>query len=407
MSENTNIHLSDKLKNLLSKFKKTSNIAYTLSKEKIEMSSLVDNHIDYLSISEEDPTKISYLTKDRIELIKTRNECLWTSPKRFHCKPGSFVLKIFKNASPKDIELFSNQFKSFVSKQEFKFEIVNGESIRKYYGHETYSSQSGSLGASCMKAERCQKYLEIYCKNPNVVKMLIMKNNNDLILGRAILWEFHWENQNYKIMDRIYTSKDEDLSIFFKNWATENGYLYKKHQNWANTFQFEGSDSEIMAGIKLENIQFSYYPYMDTFKWIDLENQIVYNHKPEYFTKNNQNHRLACGPEGLTESPDYLSFDEISRNWGYKLDIIEVDGIMTSSNNCVWSETLDRYILKRDSVWNDELRDNIYADRSRMDIKLISKRLDLLNRSKPDWFKTYGLKKELYSDLYWLPNEAI
>jgi hypothetical protein len=392
------INSSESFRNYLSRFKKTSEIADILHKERIDKDIVLENHIDYISISEGDPTKISYLTKERIELIKSRNECLWTSSKRFHCKPGAFVSKILKDISSKSIESFSNQYKSLATQQEFKFEIVDGAKIKDFYYQESYVSQKGSIGASCMKYEKCKKYFNIYSENPDVVKMLIMKNENDLILGRSLVWNFTWEGVDYKIMDRIYTTKDEELSIFFKNWASDNGYLYKKHQNWSNTLQFEGSESEVRVGIKLKNFTFDYYPYLDTFKWVDFEKGILYNYLPNYFKRENKYHRLSCGPEGYTEWADYLSFDEIDRNWGYKGDIINVDGIMTSIGNCVYSETFDKYILKKDSIWSAELRDYIYSDRLKIDINLIKKRLNLLNKPFSEWIvNMYGPQK---NDIY-------
>jgi hypothetical protein len=261
-------------------------------------------------------------------------------------------------------------------------EIVEGDKISEYYGYETYASQRGSLGASCMKYEKCKNYFQIYSKNPQNIKMLIMRDSRDLILGRALLWNFTWESKEYKMMDRIYTVKDEDLSIFFKNWATENGYLYKKNQNWTNTLQWEGSESEIKVGIGIENIEFDFYPYLDTFKWVDFEKKIIYNYLPDYFTTENKYHRTMSIPEGYCEWSDYLALDEISRCWSYKADILNIDGVMTSTNNCVWSDTLNKYILKRDSIWSEQLRDNIYIDKEKMDVDLVKARLEFLNRPR-------------------------
>jgi hypothetical protein len=45
------------------------------------------------------------------------------------------------------------------------------------------------------------------------------------LLGRAILWDL----DSIKLMDRIYTTNDEDLQFHFK-WGTENGFLYKANK---------------------------------------------------------------------------------------------------------------------------------------------------------------------------------
>ena len=384
------INSSEKFKKFLTEFRKTSEIADLLSKERIPKDLIIDNNVDYISISEDDSTKISYLTQERINLVKSLNECLWTSKKRFHCKPGSFISKILKDANPKDVETFSNQFKSLSTKQDLRFEIVEGENLREYYHEGKYASQKGSLGSSCMKYDKCQKYFDIYVENPTVVKMLVMKNAKDLIVGRALLWNFSWEGKDYKIMDRIYTAKDEEFSMFFKNWALENGYFHKKHQNWANTLQFQEVESEIRVGIQLDKFTFLKYPYLDTFKWIDMEKGILYNYLPDYFKRENYNHKLICTPEGYTEWPDYLAFDEIDRCWSYRGDIIDVDGVRTGVYNCAWSETMNKYILKSKSTYSNHLKDYIYSDMSLMDPNLIKERINYLYKGRLEDIKAFA-----------------
>ena len=48
------------------------------------------------------------------------------------------------------------------------------------------------------------------------------------IKGRAILWDAKINNENVKFMDRIYTTKDNDVELF-KQYAEKNGYWYKKY----------------------------------------------------------------------------------------------------------------------------------------------------------------------------------
>ncbi len=394
------INSSVEFRNFLNKFIRTSEIARILSNERIYKEILIDNHVDYLSISESDSSKISYLTPERIKLLASRGECLWTSPSRFCCKPGSFVSKILSGMDPKSIESFSNQYRSLSLEEEFKFEILKGESIRDSYFESKYASQSGSLGISCMKYEKCQRYFSIYEKNKSV-SMLCMINKNGLIIGRSILWDFTWNSKDYKIMDRIYTIKDESYSHYFKNWAHDNGYVYKKYQNWANSLQFEGVGSipELKVGIPLEESIFTFYPYMDTFKWLDTKDNILYNHIPESMSDtsgSSDRYKCLTLPDGYTSGIDYLAFDDIERNWIYKGDSIVVNSlsgyIRTSVHNCCWSEILSSHILSSESIWREDLRDNIYSDLSRMDPDQIKLRLDQMTKSKksPKYQELWG-----------------
>ena len=100
-----------------------------------------------------------------------------------------------------------------------------------------------------------------------------MLNTSGKIMGRALLW-----NLETKIMDRIYTTNDEQLSFYFKKWASENGYLFRSQQNWFNSLQFEKSGSQkklLRIEVKLKNSDFRYYPYMDTFKFFNPDQQLL------------------------------------------------------------------------------------------------------------------------------------
>ena len=100
----SDIHISDKLRDLLTQFQSESEVASKLLHRRIENSLLVEDHVNFISISDSDNTKISYLTSERIEQIKVdTNLDYWTTKKRFHCKPGEFVQKMFTDISQKEI----------------------------------------------------------------------------------------------------------------------------------------------------------------------------------------------------------------------------------------------------------------------------------------------------------------
>ncbi len=349
----SDIFISEKFRNLIDQFKDVSQVAKSLILKRASNDILIDNHINYICISESDPTKISYLTPDRISKIESSSlDDYWTSTQRFHCKPGSFIGKILKDISSKEVEKFSNLFKSFSNKQEFSFEVVSGSKIVDYYNYEIYASQNGTLGASCMKYNKCQDYFDLYKKNPDNISMLIMKNPSNFITGRALLWNFTDEisGQSFKIMDRIYTISDE-WEFLFKKWASDNEYLYKSKQNWGNTIQFENNSNpqiELKLGIKIKSFLHKFYPYVDTFKWIDMSNGIIYNYLPDHFKEDSLYHRLLVMADGRYESTRYLGFDELDRNWIYKADLVylEEQKIWTSIGNCRWVDSMGRYVLQ-------------------------------------------------------------
>lgn len=348
------ILLSDKFKSVLSEFESDSIVASLLLKKEHDEDDLVENPISFISISIDDVTKISYMTQDRMSIVNP--EEYWTSSRRFQTKPGVFISKIFKNISAKEVEKFSNLYKSHVSKPKFTFKIVCGESIREYYHYLSYVNDRGSLGVSCMKHDSCQDYLNIYVDNRDTAKMLVMLNDSGGLMGRALLWDF----ESYKIMDRIYTSSDEQLTFHFKRWASENGYLHKSDQNWFNTLFFEQvgqKKQELKLKVKLKFNGYRTYPYMDTFKFIDIDSGDLYNYMPDGVS-----FRTLCSTDGSKYDSNYLKFDSIDKILRYGDDSVFLDyiNIWTSQGNANWSDINNQYILKRDCKYDRVVDDYVF-----------------------------------------------
>ena len=104
------IFVSDELKQFLSQIEHDSYVAHLLLKRRHNKEDLVDNPVNYISLSTQDKTKVSYLTPERIELLT--EDAYWNSTRRFQAKPGAFVSKIFKNVPSREVEKFSNFFRS-------------------------------------------------------------------------------------------------------------------------------------------------------------------------------------------------------------------------------------------------------------------------------------------------------
>jgi len=195
---------------------------------------------------------------------------------RSEVKIGRFVKKILdaflKNnksisVTPSEIEKFINTYMSaivFENDAFNNFEIVSGNEIRRWYDEKSYINDKGQLGNSCMKYNRCSEYFGIYCDNPDVCKLLIFKDNNNKLLGRALLWELM---DGTKYMDRIYTSKDSHIKLFNK-YADKNGYFYNKSIK-------NRLDKQI--SVKLKPIKYNKYPFMDTLTYYLPEKGILTN----------------------------------------------------------------------------------------------------------------------------------
>jgi len=195
--------------------------------------------------------------------------------KKSEVSVGRFVRAILKKANlefkDSDIEDFVYKYRAEVAKLGdvfSRFKLVKGEDIRKYYSHEKYETDKGTLGSSCMRYNRCQEYLDIYVMNPEQCNLVVLMSDDkdDSICGRAILWT---DQDGKKIMDRIYTNRTQDEQLF-KEFAKKNGFYYKRSQNMDEDEPFvspEGEVEHLNTKILLSVNRYNSFPYMDSFKF--------------------------------------------------------------------------------------------------------------------------------------------
>jgi hypothetical protein len=352
----SDIITSHQLDSVLEEMKSNSEVARLLLKSRHSVENFVDNHINYIAISNSDATKISYLTQDRIDSLILKGEDLWTTPKRFHIKPGAFVGKLFKNIPQREVEIFSQLFKNIQTKIEFKFEVISGRDILHYYHKNSYYDEYGSLGNSCMKYDQCQDYLDLYTKNNKQISMLVLLSNNSKLIGRALLWN----QDDIKLMDRIYTIDDERYQYHFKKWADDNGYWYKKEQKWNNSLFFESNGKPIYKEItlKLDYFDFYKFPYMDTFKFLDTSDGTISN------IPRNSNVRTLLSTEGSTYGHDYLTICQKSKLFYTYDDTIYLDylSMRVWAGLTVYSELYNIHILKDDADYDNLINCWIFSD---------------------------------------------
>ena len=175
-----------------------------------------------------------------------------------------------------EIENFVNAFKSTYDFQKSgvgNFELVSGNNILYAYDENTYFSDKGTLGGSCMRYEECQGYLEMYTENDNV-ELLVLWGPSKKVMGRALVWTL---TDGRKFMDRVYYNRDSDLNLF-KKYAEENKFLYKEENNSRANVEVMTPDDDYLKGVnmrlevKVYPIRYSdrtdeKFPYMDTFKY--------------------------------------------------------------------------------------------------------------------------------------------
>ena len=241
-------------------------------------SSHINDEGNYVKRVEDEIDVVSFLPKSKYE--KVENE--WESG-RIKIKIGRFIRKFLTdfsiqnfNINDQMIEKFVNLYKSYFSRDISKLKIVEGEEILKYYLEDNYHSlngnRAGSLWNSCMRQRERNKFMKLYAKNSDKVKMLVFFSDDDKVRARALLWEDVKDHKDpdksYKFMDRIYYVYDHDIN-FFKDWAKENGYLCKWEQSAKTQMLFDegiGEPVKKSLYVSLDKYNMSYYPYLDTFK---------------------------------------------------------------------------------------------------------------------------------------------
>ena len=173
-----------------------------------------------------------------------------------------------------EIETFVNKYKAeidILNDQFNNFELTSGSDIAYWYNSNRYYSDSGTLGNSCMADVNSGRF-DIYCDNPDVCKLLILKQDKSKIKGRALVWKL---SNGDTFMDRVYTNNDNDFELFNK-YAKLNGWKRKKANDSSTDFVVVlPNGEEVDSGslkINIKGGSFYYYPYLDTFCYYYIQN---------------------------------------------------------------------------------------------------------------------------------------
>lgn len=253
---------------------------------------------------------------------------------------GKFVNKVIPNKyDSTKVEEFVNRLKSSKEQSGERFLMVEGEDIGFWYKSENYLEIKGQLGNSCMK-EKPSSYFEIYIKNPEVCKMLVLLEDDKLI-GRALIWKLSGGNSyNLKIesgtyfMDRQYTIKESDVDKF-RAYAVENNMAYKSNNNHHSleSIIYNGNNYNANIRVDIKDLSYGRFPYMDTFRRYDLDNNSLFNDEEK---EDNQGQYILADTGG--------SYEEIESG--------------------IWSEWYDGRISEESAVWSDWADSHLDSDRA-------------------------------------------
>jgi hypothetical protein len=250
---------------------------------------------------------------------------------------GRFIKKLLPGKyKDSEIETFVNLFKSKFLQGDL--EIIEGEDIDWAYWYENYTNLNGTLGSSCMAEKK--GLLKLYTQNPQVCKLLVLKDG-DKVSGRALLWKCKFQNPKIEtdwFMDRVYTNEDLKVNLF-KSWAKKNNAAYKTYNSHHNYESVTWKDVNYTTEIVVENLNIEKiykFPYMDTFKRLDLNNKSLHNDK---------NSTIKYGGCYILEETDG-GFEEVDSGIWSKYHNRYIDG-----DNANYSSGLGSYIEEDESIW--------------------------------------------------------
>ena len=326
----------------------------------------LENNQDYtysfsfLDIADDEST-ISFLNANKYQELpngRGNGDLSWSCSARNEIRSGRLINKIAPFYKPFEIEKWVNSFKAEYknSLKNIKFKVIEGNDIVKFYNGKRYASGNGSLNKSCMRHDGCADWMDLYVKNPDKIKMLILlEGNKEIISGRALLWKLDEPKDNW-LMDRIYVKEDSD-AILFKKHAEKNEWLYKSTQTYDCVKVVKnGEDVSVDMKVHIKG-DYRYFPYIDTIQY--------YNKKDNYLTNIDKEYQLI---------PDMIKLREINgrdsgnENFVYdslNKEFINIEDSMfcfygdgyTHKNNAFFIEEFDEY------SYPSELRYSTYHKR--------------------------------------------
>jgi len=324
---------------------------------------------------------MTYTPKGRMTAVTDdREKWLADNKYRSEIKIGKGLRKIFQNQNIKVpnnvIEYFTNKLKGMYTFTG-KITVVSGSYIRDWYDGNTYATyNTESLGNSCMRHNTCQDYFDIYTENDDKVKMIIALDDENMLIGRAILWD---TDSHGLFCDRIYGTQMTIEAI--KSYAKKLGAYTKYKQSYSDSTIISTTGEAINEDITitLNKGGFQHYPYMDTLKYSDdISNKdeiVLSSDNGEYCLESTDGGpgdnfvTLNCGERVHEDEAryihrygEYYHIDDTVYSEYHNEDIVYDRAISIDNNNdYAWDDSDDFiYIESADSHYHVD--DLVYSD---------------------------------------------
>jgi hypothetical protein len=181
--------------------------------------------LSYFDVVKDKNDMITYLPLDKFKRLESQDDP-YKSRLRQSMKIGKLFRILDDKIIEKDVEKAINGYRAMhdicISNASDNLRLVSGEAIRFWYYEGTYVTGGGRLNSSCMKGKEKGPEMQMFVDNPQDIEMLILTNNDNKLLGRALVWHLT-EPEGSVYMDYIYTRYDKDVELF---------RIYAKQRGW-------------------------------------------------------------------------------------------------------------------------------------------------------------------------------
>ena len=220
---------------------------------------IISPEYNYMDISD-DGKFIEYIANDR--LSRFENGDFWNRELRAKFatkKKIRGVLRALFNCSNDDMDAAIMIY----GKINLEVEVLEGAEIYQVFDSDN-NPDCGTLGESCM-INKDSEYFEIYENN---AKCAIVRDDDGMIILRAMIWELHSNKKRNKIqlLDRIYSENDSFVPLL-QNWAAKNGMYVLPKQTFSQKKMINPKGVEVEIGdyhVRLDRADYGKYPYIDT-----------------------------------------------------------------------------------------------------------------------------------------------
>ena len=227
---------------------------------------------------------VTYLPVDKFKRLEIKDDP-YKSRLRQPTKAGRFFRMLNDSLTDKEVETLVNGYKSAydicISGLSDKLKLVSGEDVRFWYNEKNYVKGGGDLNSSCMRHSDKGPEMQMFVDNPDVIQMLILTDEHNKLLGRALVWRLV-EPEGGTYMDYPYTRYEKDVELF---------QLYAKQRNWLTSDNGRYTSNMICAlnTTKHYRMGVDALDHFDTFSYIKNDGEgdyLIKNSSDKYKRKN-------------------------------------------------------------------------------------------------------------------------